>query len=65
MAAEVASDCHVEVSSYGNVLAAVAFLHGLGCQELTTAERDDHDVAYSLIHAARIVKPSRSASTSR
>jgi hypothetical protein len=45
------------VTSYGNVLAAVAFLHGLACDELTTAELDDHRLEYSLIHTARVVKP--------
>ena len=46
-----------DVTSYGNVLAAVAFLHGLGWQELTSAELDDHHVEYSLIHAVRVSKP--------
>lgn len=49
----------VEVGSFGNVLAAVAFLHGLGVHELTTAELDIHDLEYSLIHTARVAKPVR------
>jgi SAM-dependent methyltransferase len=43
----------VEVQSYGNVLAAVAFLHGLGVSELTNEELDEHHLEYSLIHAVR------------
>lgn len=46
----------VEVAAYGNVLAATAFLYGLGRDELTTAELDDHHHAYALIHAARVQK---------
>ncbi len=45
--------------SYGNVLAAVAFLHGLSAVELTSAELDDHHVEYSLVHAARVRRPPR------
>lgn len=44
------------IESHGNVLAAVAFLHGLGWQELTTEELDEPHLEYSLINAARIVK---------
>jgi SAM-dependent methyltransferase len=46
-----------EQSAYGNVLAAVAFLHGLGWQELTTQELDERHGEYALIHAVRVVKP--------
>jgi SAM-dependent methyltransferase len=48
----------IDLESFGNVLAAVAFLHGLGKGELTQAELDEHHVEYSLIHSARIKKPS-------
>lgn len=48
--------CDVSLVSYGNVLAAVAFLHGLSAQELTPAELDEHHVEYSLIHAVRAVR---------
>ena len=44
------------IESHGNVLAAVAFLHGLGHQELTTAELDEQHVEYSIVNAARVVK---------
>ena len=44
------------IESHGNVLAAVAFLHGLGHQELTTAELEEQHVEYSIVNAARVVK---------
>jgi SAM-dependent methyltransferase len=44
------------IESHGNVLAAVAFLHGLGHEELTTAELDEQHVEYSIVNAARVVK---------
>ena len=47
----------VDTTSYGNVLAAVAFLHGLGQDELTRAELDDLHVEYALVHGVRAVKP--------
>jgi SAM-dependent methyltransferase len=57
MCAESMAGFDIGVTSYGNVLAAVAFLHGLGRDELTREELDDHRLEYSLIHAARVVKP--------
>jgi len=50
----------IEVTSFGNVLAAVAFLHGLGRDELSRQELDEVRPEYAIIHAARVVKPSRS-----
>lgn len=44
------------VTSHGNVLAAVAFLHGLGRDELTAAELDEVHVEYSIVNTARVVK---------
>lgn len=46
----------VEVRSYGNVLAATAYLHGVAREELTEAELDHDDREYQLIVAARAVK---------
>lgn len=46
----------VEVSSYGNVLASVAFLEGLAAEDLTLAELDATDSAYPLLIAVRAVK---------
>jgi glycosyltransferase involved in cell wall biosynthesis len=47
---------NVNVIAYGNVLAAVAFLHGLAEHELSAAELDAHDPQYPMIAAARAVK---------
>lgn len=47
----------IAVEARGNVLAAVAFLHGLGAEELTMAELAACDPAYELVIAARAVKP--------
>jgi SAM-dependent methyltransferase len=47
---------HAAIESHGNVLSAVAFLHGLGHQELTPAELDEQHVEYSIVNAARVVK---------
>lgn len=44
------------VRSYGNVLAAVAYLHGIAKEELTREELDHHDREYQVIVAARAVK---------
>ena len=45
-----------EIESHGNVLAAIAFLHGLGYDELTAAELDEQHIEYSIVNAARVVK---------
>jgi len=52
----------IHVGSYGNVLAATAFLHGLAVSELTSAELDHADPDMELLVTARAVKanPSRS-----
>jgi SAM-dependent methyltransferase len=47
-------DVHVE--TYGNVLAATAFLYGLGRGELTTAELDYRDPDYEMLIAVRARK---------
>jgi glycosyltransferase involved in cell wall biosynthesis len=46
----------LSVASYGNVLTAVAFLHGLAADELTGAEFSVVDPHYPVIVAARAVK---------
>jgi SAM-dependent methyltransferase len=46
----------VAVRGYGNVLASVAFLHGLAEEELTGEELDHRDPRYDLLVAARAVK---------
>jgi SAM-dependent methyltransferase len=57
MAQESLDGFDAEVTSYGNVLAAVGFLHGMSSREFTQAELDDHQLEYSLIHALRAKKP--------
>ena len=47
---------NVEISTYGNVLAAAAFLHGLVQRELTRAELDFHDPDYEVLIAIKAVK---------
>jgi glycosyltransferase involved in cell wall biosynthesis len=46
----------IGVTTYGNVLAAVAFLHGLAEGELRAKELDAQDPQYPVIVAARAVK---------
>ena len=50
-----AADLRVE--AYGNVLAAVSFLHGLATEELRQEELDHHDPDYEVLIALRAVKP--------
>jgi SAM-dependent methyltransferase len=45
------------VESYGNVLAATAFLQGLASEELRQDELDQHDPDYELLITIRAVKP--------
>jgi len=48
---------NIEVRSYGNVMASIAYLHGLTTQELTAAQLDFHDSDYQLLLTIRAVKP--------
>jgi SAM-dependent methyltransferase len=48
----------IRVSSYGNVLSATAFLHGLAVDELTPAELDYVDPDMELLVTARALKRS-------
>jgi hypothetical protein len=48
----------LEIEAYGNVLAAVALLHGLSAQELRLSELDYRDPDYEMIITVRAVKPS-------
>jgi hypothetical protein len=47
----------VEVQAYGNVLLAVAYLHGLTIDEVSATDRDCVDQDYQLIITVRAVKP--------
>lgn len=53
---EVFGDGNVEVRSYGNVLAATAFLYGMADSDLRAKELDAHDRLYEVIVALRAVK---------
>jgi hypothetical protein len=53
---EVFPAAHVSVEAHGNVLAAIAFLHGLAVAEVTRAELDHRDPSYELLIAVRAVK---------
>jgi SAM-dependent methyltransferase len=48
---------HVQVEAHGNVLAAIAFLHGLASQELRPRELDRIDPDYQVLITIRAVKP--------
>jgi SAM-dependent methyltransferase len=52
---------NVHVEAHGNVLAAVAFLHGLSSGELRREELDYHDPDYQVLIAVRAVKSHGSA----
>jgi SAM-dependent methyltransferase len=47
---------NVQIKAHGNVLAAVAFLHGLAAEELAPAELDWVDPEYQLLITVRAVK---------
>jgi hypothetical protein len=53
---EVFDQDKVEVTAYGNVLSAIAFLHGLATQELDQSKLDYHDPEYQVLISARAVK---------
>jgi SAM-dependent methyltransferase len=48
---------NIEVESHGNVLTAIAFLHGLATEELRQKELDHHDPDYEFLITLRAVKP--------
>ena len=52
---------HLIVQTYGNVLAATAFLQGLTAQELRREELDYHDPNYEILLGIRALKPSSDA----
>lgn len=56
---EVFADGHVSVQAYGNILTAVAFLHGLVSHELLQEELEYCDPNYEVLIAVRAVKPKR------
>lgn len=48
----------LQIEAKGNVLSAIAFLHGLASTELRKEELDYHDPDYQVIITVRAVKPS-------
>jgi SAM-dependent methyltransferase len=54
-------ETNVEVEAHGNVLVAIAFLHGLASQELRREELDQHDPDYQVLITIRAVKPEEAA----
>jgi hypothetical protein len=54
---EVFSPPNVTVEAHGNVLAALAFLHGMASEELRKGELDYYDPDYEVIITVRAVKP--------
>jgi hypothetical protein len=54
--ADLGSNANVEVVAYGNVFAAIAFLHGLAVEDFTSAELDVLDPDYEVLLGVRIVK---------
>ena len=53
---EVFGDSQVEVETRGNVLAAIAFLHGVAAEELSAAELEYRDPDYEVLLLARARK---------
>jgi hypothetical protein len=47
----------IELITYGNVLTAMAFLHGVAAEELTAAELDHVDRDYEVLLGVRARKP--------
>ena len=43
-------------SPHGNVLAAIAFLHGIACKELTVTELDTRQPGFDVTMAVRAIK---------
>lgn len=56
---DVLPESCVAVQTYGNVLSATAFLHGLTANELRREELDYHDPHYEVLVAVRVAKPPR------
>jgi len=54
---EVFPAANIEVAGYGNVLVAIASIHGMALQDLDEGELDYHDPDYDIVIAVRAVKP--------
>lgn len=60
---EVFPQDHVEVDASGNVLASIAFLHGLAAEDLRQKDLDLSDPDYEVSIALRAVKPKISSTS--
>ena len=49
---------NLEIKSYGNVLVAISFLHGLSTEELEEEELEYYDHRYSFLITVKALKPS-------
>jgi hypothetical protein len=54
--AEIFPPDEVQVEAHGNVLAAVAFLHGVAAEELSRRELEAHDPDFEVTVAVRAAK---------
>jgi SAM-dependent methyltransferase len=52
---------NIEVNADGNVLSAIAFLHGLAAEELRQVELDNHSPDYEVLITLRAVRPDNSS----
>ena len=53
---ELFPDKNLKIDSYGNVFAAISFLHGVGISEIDTKKLDIKDHAYDVIVTLRLIK---------
>ncbi|WP_392482967.1 class I SAM-dependent methyltransferase [Nostoc sp. C110] len=53
---EVFDQNKIQVTAYGNVLSAIAFLHGIVTEELEQSKLESHDPEYQVLITARAVK---------
>jgi SAM-dependent methyltransferase len=60
---EVFPKDHIEVKAYGNVLAAIAFLHGFAVEDLKPEDLEYHDPDFEVSIALRAVKPNQALTT--
>lgn len=54
---ETFSNSHIKIETFGNVLAATAFLYGMGLPEVSNRQLDETDPHYQVIITACAVKP--------
>ncbi|MES2447351.1 MAG: methyltransferase domain-containing protein [Bacteroidota bacterium] len=53
---EIFPNQNLAINSYGNVFAAITFLHGVGISEIDTQKLDIRDNAYDVIITLRLIK---------